>query len=105
MTRNFNLDHFMKQTLVLLLTLASLVSVQAQGTVQFVVNLSGSHAVPPNDIPGGAGGPLTLTDNTLSYEILGSTGASFFPTNATINGPAKQGATAPILFDLGSPIN
>ncbi len=107
MTRNLNLAHFMKQTLVLLLTLASLASAKAQGTIQFLVNLSGANEVPTNDSGATGTGTFTLSSNSLSYgfgDLFNTANANIGPASkATINGPAEATATAPVLFDLGAP--
>lgn len=95
----------MKKILILLFLTAGLARIQAQGTIQFTVNLSGANEVPPNGSPGPGTGILTLNNTTLNYlfggTVLFQDGGQ--PTDITINGPADTNSTEPLFFDLGAP--
>jgi hypothetical protein len=98
----------MKKVISLTLFVAGLSAAFAQGTFQLRATLNGANEVPPNSSPGIGSGILTLSGTTLNYDFFGPNlfsggqGASQ-ATDATINGPASPGSTAPILFDLGAP--
>ena len=99
----------MKKAVTLILLLGGLSAAWAQGTIQFRATLNGASEDPPNSSPGGGAGILTLSGTTLNYQFSGPN--LFFggllasqATDATINGPASAGSTAPVLFDLGAPV-
>jgi|SRR5665213_3019792 len=97
---------FMKKIPILTFLMVSLASVQAQGTMQFTVNLNGANEVPPNSSPGSGFGTFTLSGTDLSYDFSGTLSfqGGSEPTDGTINGPVNAGSAAPLLFDLGAPL-
>ena len=76
----------------------------AQGTFQFSVSVSGDQEVPPIGSTATARGTFSLTGTLLSYFFAGPLPAPFSLTSASINGPALPGSTAPVLFDLVTPV-
>jgi len=62
----------MKKILFIWFTLASLVSVEAQGTFQFIASLNGGNETPPNDSPLSATASLTLLED-YNWGIPGAT--------------------------------
>ncbi len=97
----------MNRTFALLLVMASLTSVRAQGTFEFIVTLSGVNEVPPNSTGQFGGGTFSLNGGSLTYLVSGLMLFQNFgvPTDVTINGPANAGSLAPVIFDLGTPVN
>jgi len=89
---------------LVLMMAAALATVNGQGTMQFSVDLAGANEVPPNGSPRTGSGTLTLTGSSLDYYIAFSSVFGSTPTDATINGPAGVGFTAPVIFDLGAPL-
>lgn len=73
----------------------------AQAQLTFTANLSGTNEVPPNSSTFVGSGTFTLTGNSLEYSV-GMLGIQFFPTSAGIYGPATEGQTGSLVFDLGN---
>lgn len=96
----------MKTILTPILLCASLAAASAQGTLQFTASLNGANEVPPNASLATGTAYLTLNDTTLNVFVdLPYLPGSFVPVGAFIHGPAALGATAPMLFDLGTPFS
>jgi len=91
----------MNRIFIRLLVVASLTGVQAQGTFEFIVNLSGADEVPPNSSPFTASGSLSLDGNVLRY-LIGRAGWDFLPSSAGIYGPATSGQNGSLIFDMGN---
>ncbi|MDE3068462.1 MAG: CHRD domain-containing protein [Verrucomicrobiota bacterium] len=79
---------------------------QAQGTLQFTVNLNGANEVPPNSSSATGWGTLTLEGTSLNYDI----GVSYLqggsiPSDGTINAWVNlgNGNHGSFLIDLGAP--
>jgi len=92
------------KTVALILTLlaCAVQPAQAQGTLQFQAILTGSNEIPPNSDPTIGRGTFTLEGNSLSF-LVDVPAVTFISVSGYIQGPALQGASGPIIFDLGGP--
>jgi hypothetical protein len=93
----------LKRNLLLLALITCGFTAQAQGTFQFIANLSGANEVPPNNDPTIFTGQFSLTGNSLSF-LLNVPAWTFNSLSASIHGPALPGEIGPLIFDLGGPI-
>ena len=89
----------MKIIVALLSLILGVGAVCAQGTFQFVANLSGANEIPPNNGPYIGGGSFTLNGSTVLYFM--TTGLISAPTSpATITGPGIGG---PVVYSFSQP--
>jgi len=88
--------------LMLALLACAVQPARAQGTIQFQAILTGSNEIPPNSDPTIGRGTFTLEGNSLSF-LVDVPALTFISVSGYIQGPALQGATGPIIFDLGGP--
>jgi len=75
-------------------------SLHGQGTTEFTVALNGAYQVPPNASAYTGSGSLSLQGGVLNYSI-GIQAPFFFPTGASVHGPALPGQNAAPVFGLG----
>ena len=92
----------MKRTLILLILIAAVLSVQAQGTTQFTASLTGANENPPNNSRWSGVGTFSLTEDSLSYELdmplfVYPTGGGIFDGNSIL----VSGFGTPIIFAPG----
>lgn len=92
----------MRTALVLLCSMCFAWHAQAQGSLQFTVDLTGTQEVPQNSSVNHGSGSFTLTGDLLAWSI-GCPDLSFTPTGASVHGPASASQTAAALFSLGTP--
>jgi len=89
--------------LMLALVACAVEPAQAQGTIQFKANLTGSNEVPPNsDLTIGTG-TFWLDGNMLNF-LVAVPAVTFISVSGYIQGPALAGINAPVIFDLGGPV-
>ena len=82
--------------------LATLAHASAQGTLEFIANLTPGQVVPPSGSTYSGSGSFQLEGTAWRYELLfGFPSPNFITTQ--IRGPAPMGSTGPVIFDLGEP--
>src|SRR5690349_12312712 len=66
-------------------------------TLEFRVNLTGAHDVPPNDTWFTGSGTLTLNESVLTYLVF----VPYVFTEGAMHGPAGPGTNGPVIFPFG----